>query len=109
MMCFFCGAYLLVFCAGEHIYSQPLIDDIDGDGFLDFLIGTMNGQMLLFETAVPANVLNSWNSFPKNRLNGFTHADKGIVISGAEKNRLKLLDIHGRWFKSGFKSMIIVV
>ena len=54
---------------GEHVYSMPLFDDVTGDGFLDMLVGTMNGEMLLFET-----------SYPKHRLNGFTHGVVGISI-----------------------------
>lgn len=30
---------------GEHIYSTPLIDDVTGDGYLDLLVSTMNGQV----------------------------------------------------------------
>ena len=65
---------------GEHVYSMPLFDDVTGDGFLDMLVGTMNGEMLLFETSVPHHQLNSWPSYPKHRLNGFTHGVVGISI-----------------------------
>ena len=30
---------------GEHIYSVPLADDVTGDGYLDIVLGTMNGQV----------------------------------------------------------------
>ena len=34
---------------GEHIGAAPLLDDVTGDGFLDLLISTMNGQVILME------------------------------------------------------------
>jgi hypothetical protein len=30
---------------GEHIYRVPLIDDVTGDGMLDLVVGTLNGQV----------------------------------------------------------------
>lgn len=30
---------------GEHIYAMPVLDDITGDGNLDLVVGTMNGQV----------------------------------------------------------------
>jgi hypothetical protein len=38
---------------GEHIYSTPLMDDITGNGYLDLVVGTLNGQVHLLETTVP--------------------------------------------------------
>lgn len=63
---------------GEHVYSVPLIADVTGNGMLDLVLGTMNGQIMLLETNVPSHPLNSWLSFPKHRLNGFTHGQIGI-------------------------------
>lgn len=30
---------------GEHVYSQVLIDDINGNGRLEFVVTTMNGHI----------------------------------------------------------------
>ena len=78
---------------GEHIYSVPLVDDVTGNGFLDVVVGTMNGQVMLLETSVPAHSLNTWTSFPKHRLNGFTHGQMGISIPELEKRALRYADI----------------
>lgn len=80
---------------GEHVYSMPLFDDVTGDGFLDMLVGTMNGEMLLFETSIPHHPLNSWPSYPKHRLNGFTHGMVGISIPADMKKTLLKADIQG--------------
>jgi hypothetical protein len=80
---------------GEHIYSMPLVDDVSGDGFLDLVVGTMNGHVLMFETSVPYHKLNTWGSFPNGRLNGFTHGQMGISVSDFERDRLKQLELKG--------------
>lgn len=30
---------------GQHVTAIPLIDDVTGDGFLDLVVATMNGQV----------------------------------------------------------------
>ena len=67
---------------GDHIYSLPLIEDVDSDGYLDLLLTTLSGEALLFETTIPYHPLNAWASFPKGRMNGFTHGQQGISIPG---------------------------
>ncbi len=81
---------------GEHLYSTPLVDDINGDGTLDIIVGTLSGHMHVFSTNIPYHPLNSWNSFPKNRGgNGFTHGVMGVSIPQLEKKLLEYSDVRG--------------
>lgn len=80
---------------GEHVYCVPLLDDITGDGYLDLLVGTLNGQLLLFESSIPYDPRNSWTSFPNHRLNSVTHGQMGIAIPFEEKEKMELLDVKG--------------
>jgi hypothetical protein len=45
---------------GEHLYSVPLIDDVSGDGYLDLIVSTMNGHVMVLESSVPYHPLNAW-------------------------------------------------
>jgi hypothetical protein len=81
---------------GEHIYSVPLIDDVTEDGYLDLVVGTLNGQVHLLETKIPYHPLNTWPSFPKRRLNGFTHGVMGVSFPLEEKRLLARADVINR-------------
>lgn len=39
---------------------MPLLDDVTGDGFLDLVIGTVSGQVLLLESSIPYHPLAAW-------------------------------------------------
>jgi hypothetical protein len=80
---------------GEHIYSSPLLDDITGDGYSDLLVGTLNGQVLLFESDEPHDAKNTWASFPNHRANGFSHGHLGVLVTAEEKDRLRQFDTKG--------------
>ena len=75
---------------GEHIYSMPLVDDVTGDGYMDVILGTMNGQVLVLETLVPYHPMNAWSSFPKDRGNGFTHGATGVSVPLFQKRQLTI-------------------
>ena len=89
---------------GEHIYSMPLIDDVTGDGNLDLVVGTLNGQVHLLETTIPYHPLNTWTSFPKHRLNSFTHGVMGISVPLEERKLLARADILRK--KDGVKNQL---
>ena len=66
---------------GDHIFSTPLLDDITGDGLLDLVLGTINGQVLSLGTSLPTHPRNVWDSFPRSRGNGFVSGQTGIWIA----------------------------
>jgi len=80
---------------GEHMSATPLVEDVDGDGKLDILLGTVSGQVILIGTDVPHHPMNSWPSFPKHRFNGFTHGVLGVSIPDSERRALKHSDMLG--------------
>ncbi|CAM9105375.1 unnamed protein product, partial [Ectocarpus fasciculatus] len=87
---------------GEHVYSMPLVDDLSQDGFLDVIVGTVNGQVLALETEIPYHPLNTWSAFPKYRGNGFTHGVSGISVPAHEKRMLRYADTRGNWLAVSF-------
>lgn len=47
---------------GETAYAMVLADDLEGDGKLDLLLATMNGNLYAFHSAAPADPLAAWPS-----------------------------------------------
>lgn len=47
---------------GETSYAAVLVDDLDGDGLLELLATTMNGNVYAFETGAPYHPLKTWTS-----------------------------------------------
>ncbi|EFJ48005.1 hypothetical protein VOLCADRAFT_117761 [Volvox carteri f. nagariensis] len=47
---------------GETSYAAVLVDDIDGDGALELVATTMNGNVYAFETGSPYHPLKTWTS-----------------------------------------------
>ena len=68
---------------GEHSYTQVLADDLTGNGKMDLLLSTMNGNLYCFETQTPYKPLRAWRSQSQGRnvwqqREGF----QGVVIEG---------------------------
>lgn len=45
---------------GETSYSMVLADDLDGNGRMDLIVSTMNGNVYCFETPTPFHPLRTW-------------------------------------------------
>ena len=45
---------------GETAYAMVLADDLDGNGRLDLLLATMNGNLYAFQSAAPADPQATW-------------------------------------------------
>lgn len=65
-----------------------LADDLTGNGQIDLLVSTMNGNLYCFETDTPWEPLRSWRSQAQGR-NGFQQREgfQGVVIRGGASGR----------------------
>jgi len=80
---------------GEHSYTQVLADDLTGNGRMDLLLSTMNGNLFTFETSTPYSPLRSWRAQAQGR-NVFSPRETfmGIAVQTAG-GRHTPLDIAG--------------
>jgi hypothetical protein len=47
---------------GEHSYAAVLVDDMCGDGNLELLVSTMNGNVYMLQTQAPYHPLKTWSA-----------------------------------------------
>lgn len=81
---------------GEASYSPILIEDVDGDGFLELVISTMNGNIYGFGTSVKYHPLKTQRRWPiNNSLFVNRYQARGIFASIQSR---KPKDITGRNF-----------
>jgi len=66
---------------GDRLVSTPLLEDLNGDGLLDLVLGSVNGQVMSIGTSMPSHPINVWGSFPRARANGFVTGQTGIAIT----------------------------
>ena len=87
---------------GEHSYTQVLADDLTGNGRMDLLLATMNGNLYCFETHTPFAPMRAWRAQAQGRnvwqqREGFL----GVAIEGAS-GRHEARRIVGATFKLEF-------
>ena len=69
---------------GEHSYTQVLADDLTGNGYLDLLLSTMNGNLYCFETDTSYAPLRTWRSANQGRnVHHLRDGYHGVSIDGA--------------------------
>eukprot|EP00759_Apiculatamorpha_spiralis_P051666 PhF_6_TR538/c1_g1_i1/m.419 len=83
---------------GETSYSMVLSDDLNNNGYLDFVVTTMNGNVYLVETKTPWHPLKAWTSFPHgiNVVSAREGVGLGIYVS---KESRAYRDVVGDHFK----------
>jgi len=86
---------------GENAYGMVLADDLSGDGHLDLVVSTMNGNVYVLNTETRFHPLKAWTSQTQG-LNGFTAKEgyQGIMIS--PESRVQR-DVVGDHFKIMFE------
>lgn len=47
---------------GEAAYAKVLADDMDGNGKMDLILSTLNGNVYCFQTAARYHPLKAWPS-----------------------------------------------
>lgn len=89
---------------GEKSYSQALVADITGNGKLEILVSTMNGNLYCFATSTPSSnhPLRSTTHQIASPGNGFAYRDgyHGIYVLPAFR---RMRDIVGNRFKIAFE------
>ncbi|CAM9555341.1 unnamed protein product [Ectocarpus fasciculatus] len=72
-----------------------LTDDVDGDGTLDLIVGTMSGEVVALSANVPYHPLNAWTSQVRGPTNGFTHGGyQGVYFVGAPSDYGEMVGRH---------------
>ena len=68
---------------GEHSYAQILADDVTGNGMMDLVLATMNGNLYCFETETPYTPMRAWQSQAQG-LNVWQQREgfQGVAIEG---------------------------
>lgn len=84
---------------GETAYAQVLADDLDGDGTLDLVLATMNGQVVALETRARYHPLRAWTGPPQG--NQLVAADRYMGVHAAWDTRAPR-DLRGETFPVRF-------
>eukprot|EP00754_Rhynchopus_humris_P014422 Rhum_TRINITY_DN14386_c7_g1::Rhum_TRINITY_DN14386_c7_g1_i1::g.84049::m.84049 len=86
---------------GEHVYAQVLADDLDGNGNLDLVVATMNGNIYALQTKAPYHPLKAWTSGVQG-LNGMTAKEGNVGVYALQSSRVHR-DVVGSYFKVMFE------
>lgn len=86
------------FDIGSPIAASPLLEDVTGDGYLDLVIATLPGEVMVYETNMPRHAGNIWDSFPRHHRRSFSTGDLIISIPESERQRLRHLESRGKDF-----------
>eukprot|EP00981_Chlorochromonas_danica_P015296 scaffold11564_cov180-Ochromonas_danica.AAC.6 len=73
---------------GAQSYTPVLVDDVTSDGYLDLITTTLEGDLAIYSTTVPAENDRIWNSMPRHRqASHYLFRSLDLLISYEEKLR----------------------
>eukprot|EP00760_Papus_ankaliazontas_P003540 PhM_4_TR11621/c1_g1_i1/m.77005 len=85
----------------EESYNMVLAEDVNGNGMLDLVVSTMNGNIYVIETATKFHPSKAWRTFPHS-LNVMSSREiRGLGIAVEEESRV-YRDVVGDHFKIMF-------
>ena len=81
---------------GEHAYAQILADDLTGNGRIDLLLSTMNGNLYCFEASTPFAPLRAGRGGPGSNSFAQIERTQGIAIGGDVRRAARRVgrDVH---------------
>jgi hypothetical protein len=84
----------------ESSYSMVVADDVNNDGLLDLVVGTLSGTVAVFETNTKFHPLKSWTGAIQS-FNGQTAREGHIGIHITQEYRTPR-DVRGGFFQIGY-------
>jgi len=87
---------------GEQTYSMILADDMDGNGMMDLVVTTMNGNAFALATQTPYHPLLSWSAQNQCGRNGFAWRYEHHGVYALPSSR-KMHDVMGATFAVRFR------